>query len=311
MIIEAPPPQGAFGQKAVRRKAARVIHDSLQRYCAWAARDGGYDKLKVIPNLIAEVVDAPETQESLVKYMNDRMGDLSRLQREFYRADHDRSLWSPARARLARKDKRSLGRLDKSSGKIVRAGLKRGFLSDDTTPPSTPGLSWDSQTASTPGSTPRLPSAKRRRYGSPSVDDRTMMDDYYLQSPDIKADMDHEASMSFKSEVSMVDEVPLANVAPRPSTPINEDEIMYRRQPPVVYGLFIIGTSIFLLTADSSKGEDAYISFHVDMDFADKFQSVWNALTVAIAVCSARDELMSRLDDFAPTTSVYDSDPDA
>ncbi|PFH58436.1 hypothetical protein XA68_13688 [Ophiocordyceps unilateralis] len=40
-------------------------------------------------------------------------------------------------------------------------------------------------------------------------------------------------------------------------------------------------------------------------------RSVWNALTVAIAVCLARDELMARADDFDPSAVVEESDPDA
>ncbi|KAG6134844.1 hypothetical protein E4U38_002102 [Claviceps purpurea] len=74
--------------------------------------------------------------------------------------------------------------------------------------------------------------------------------------------------------------------------------VVYRREPPVVYGLFVLRSSVFLLTVDSAKGLDAYVSFHVDMHFMDRHQSVWNALTIAIAVCLARDQLAGRVEDF-------------
>lgn len=104
------------------------------------------------------------------------------------------------------------------------------------------------------------------------------------------------------------DEKPLAAFDPPPCTP--PPKTGYRRRPHVVYGLYILGTSVFILTADSSKGGEGYISFHVDVNFADNHQSVWNALTVALVVCSARDELMSRLDDFKPAVITCDSDSD-
>lgn len=72
----------------------------------------------------------------------------------------------------------------------------------------------------------------------------------------------------------------------------------YIHQPPVVYGLFILRTSVFLLTVDSAKGDSAYVSFHVDMHFMDRHQSVWNALTAAIVVCMARDQLVERMELF-------------
>ncbi len=88
-------------------------------------------------------------------------------------------------------------------------------------------------------------------------------------------------------------------------------EVGYRRKPPVIYGLFVLGTSVLILTADASKGEEAYIRFHLDISFADSHQGVWNALTIAAIVCAARDDLMTRTDDFVPLPLVEESDPDA
>ncbi|KAG5920145.1 hypothetical protein E4U42_006283 [Claviceps africana] len=89
-----------------------------------------------------------------------------------------------------------------------------------------------------------------------------------------------------------------------------DDEVVYRRKPPVVYGLFVLRTSVFLLTVDSAKGPGAYVSFHVDMHFMDRHQSVWNALTVAIAVCLARDQLARRVEDFEESSHVEGSESD-
>lgn len=90
------------------------------------------------------------------------------------------------------------------------------------------------------------------------------------------------------------------------------DLSQFRRRPPVVYGIFILRTSVFILTVDSAKdGKNAYVSFHVDVHFMDRHQSVWNALTVALVVCLARDELMTRLDDFETADMPEESDPDA
>ena len=88
-------------------------------------------------------------------------------------------------------------------------------------------------------------------------------------------------------------------------------EMGYRHEPPVIYGLFVLDTSVFLLTVDSAKGPDAYVSFHVDMDFKDQHQSVWNALTAAIPVCLARDTLIQRREEFDALSVVSESDPDA
>lgn len=87
--------------------------------------------------------------------------------------------------------------------------------------------------------------------------------------------------------------------------------IEYRRPPPVVYGFFILNSLVFCLSADPAKGEDCPITFHVQIDFEDRHQSVWNALTVAIIVCLARDEMMTRLDEFEKVPTEVESDPDA
>ncbi|KAF4126540.1 hypothetical protein GMORB2_0276 [Geosmithia morbida] len=341
-VMEAPSPHKSRDKKAVRRSAAHLIHDSLDRFCEWAARDGGYDKLSVVPNLAVEVIEAPEKQHDLVQSMTERMHDLVRLQQEFYRVDRDPDFWSTFEPHLTGSSSKrpgirrsSLKRKRESSKKPASIKRQRLDFEDDTTPPSTPDLLWDdndqavASAGSTPGPRPQSQasgSAKRQRIGtstpSPGVDRSA---DFRLPDPEtpkiIKSEQpDDEADGKNSTKTTIKTESPptqprsgtattSATAINPPRTPSSEPE--YSRRPPVVYGLFIIGTSVFLLTADSSKGEDGYISFHVDINFSDNHQSVWNALTVAIAVCSARDELRSRLDDFDPASIEYDSDPDA
>ena len=87
----------------------------------------------------------------------------------------------------------------------------------------------------------------------------------------------------------------------------------YRRRPPVIYGLFIVHTVVLVLTVDSAKAapDEAQVSYHVEVNFNSPYQGVWNALTVAIPVCMARDDLRSRLADFPVLGHAEESDPDA
>ncbi|UKZ59608.1 uncharacterized protein TrAtP1_000909 [Trichoderma atroviride] len=102
---------------------------------------------------------------------------------------------------------------------------------------------------------------------------------------------------SFEDDVSMKD-IPLAQTTPSQS-PLLSSPLPFRRPPPVIYGFFIISTTVCLFTVDSSKDESSMnLSLHLDMNFHDQSQSVWNALTVAIVACLARDDMMTRMDDF-------------
>jgi hypothetical protein len=86
----------------------------------------------------------------------------------------------------------------------------------------------------------------------------------------------------------------------------------YRRKPPVVYGLFVVSTTVMVLTVDASKEpEDAFTSYQVEVSFGSKQQGVWNAMTLAIVVCLARDEMMERKLDFDVFQPDTESDPDA
>lgn len=64
--------------------------------------------------------------------------------------------------------------------------------------------------------------------------------------------------------------------------------------PPVLYGLFIVNTTLLVLTVDPAKGPAAHVSYQVEVNFSKQNQGVWNAITVAIVVCLARDDMVSR-----------------
>jgi hypothetical protein len=86
----------------------------------------------------------------------------------------------------------------------------------------------------------------------------------------------------------------------------------FRRPPPVLFGLFIIHTMVLILTVDSAKPPGtAQVSYHVEVNFNSPYQGVWNALTVAIPVCMARDDMRRRVGDFPLLEADSESDPDA
>lgn len=80
-----------------------------------------------------------------------------------------------------------------------------------------------------------------------------------------------------------------------------EDELMLEPQdpqyvvhPPVLYGLFVVNTTLLVLTIDSTKGEFAHVSYQVEVNFNKRNQGVWNAITVAIVGCQARNDTIWR-----------------
>jgi hypothetical protein len=81
-------------------------------------------------------------------------------------------------------------------------------------------------------------------------------------------------------------------------SPKAEGEDRVGRPPPVLYGLFVVNTTLLVLTVDPSKGPQAHVSYQVEVNFNQRNQGVWNAITVAIVVCLARDDMISRLEYF-------------
>lgn len=298
--------------RTLRHRAAEHIKDALDDYLNWAARDGGYSNSRVLPNIIVEVVDAPDTQEGILSFMTTRMKALGRLQREFYREDRPQGFWKSVRPWVMATDSKKRKSLKK---KRRARHLKRKAPARKAT---TPDMAWDELSdESTILETPMEHLAigvKRRRIVRGSSNDMDELGDYDQPMPSIELDTDSFMTNGIDCypvtgecpSTPQMTTLPVDKFGPEPS------HLNFSRKPPVVYGLYVMGTSVFLITVDSSKGENGYVSFHVDINFADNHQSVWNALTVALAVCAARDELMQRLEDFSPASvDQCDSDPDA
>ncbi|OAQ68913.1 hypothetical protein VFPPC_13756 [Pochonia chlamydosporia 170] len=234
-------------QSGLRQKAPQLIKKSLDKYVAWAAEDGGYSNLRIVPNITTAVMDAELGEKGITSTIERRMRALAMAQREFLRVNRDESFWDVSEVENAAKhtDWPDL---------LVEKYVKR--IEEQTAAASKDGSCQ---------STPIQPST--------SPKDTTTTGES-TRSPDAHGLVSDETHQSLLTTVE------------------------YRQKPPVVYGLFILRTSVFVLTVDSAKGDSAYVSFHVDMHFMDRHQSVWNALTAAIAVCLARDQLVERMDEF-------------
>ncbi|VUC37686.1 unnamed protein product [Clonostachys rosea] len=287
-LIESENLLSPTNQRTARRRVAKLIKARLDKTLGWAARDGSYDKLNVIPNIIAEVVEAPEEEARVVAYMTARIRALAMLQREYLRVDRSDDFWTSIEPRLMRPKRRT----NKSLTGRIRAGMKRSLDSTRSTPDLVDDdmttLSLDSPATILHDTEHR--SLKRRQIASPS------------SSEDELTEIDGFGDLSTPYRVA-----PKSTTTP-PRTPATPE---FCRKPPVVYGLYILGTNVFVLTLDSSKGDAGIVSFQVHVDFFDKNQSVWNALTLAVPICAARDELMTRLEDFTPFPAQEEVDPDA
>ncbi|KAH7319915.1 hypothetical protein B0I35DRAFT_430139 [Stachybotrys elegans] len=249
-------------QSSQRRKVPNMMKRSFDAYLAWAAEDGGYKNLRVVPNVIVELISLDLDAEVITEYMKRRMRAVAELQREFWKVDRDPDFWDTTMPQLI-DSKNLLASMRAQSVESRRASRKRSA--------SAAGLSENGAAVDSPErrtEQAETDSPKKRRL------DEQLTADEYLQ-------------LQLSSEVD------------------------YRRQPPVVYGLFILNSLVFFLTVDPAKGEDCPVSFHVQLDFEDRHQSVWNALTVAIVTCLARDDMMTRIDSFDELPAEADSDPDA
>lgn len=299
-----------------QERAAELIKSSIDNMIAWAARDANYADLKFVPNIMTEIVEQSQAQEDIVDLLKQRMRALARLQREYLKIDRGDDFWSSNDCRIL-----GLGHKKRNSrSKKYRAGMKRGT----ETRPSTPqparhdlakGLRKTKSSASLVSLSPRIKqestSKKRRLSRKLGYEPDELAE---LQQSEVSellnlsgASMRKSTPKRRKTIIKQEPESDSEQVSPQ-SIPAKPE---YRRKPPVIYGLFVYNTHVFLLTVDSSKGDDAYVSYHLDINFADNYQSVWNALTVAAVVCLARDDMMLRLDDFKPAPADILSDPDA
>ncbi|PMB64725.1 hypothetical protein BM221_009566 [Beauveria bassiana] len=238
-------------ESGLHHRVPGMIKDGLDRFLAWAAEDGGYSHLRVVPNIITEIVDTKMLEGDITALLQARMRALARLQRDNDNSAEDELARAPLAPTAA-----------DHSGAAPRR--RRPFAA-------IPAMELDELAQPGDSVTGLLSSSASERDGLFS---------------------------SAASTTSLVS-------SPSPATIIR-----YRRPPPVVYGFFILNSSVFILTADASRGDNAYVSFHVETDFLDQRQSVWNALTLAIVTCLARDDMRRRTEDFEPLAAEEDSDPD-
>ncbi|KAF4496010.1 hypothetical protein FAGAP_7843 [Fusarium agapanthi] len=267
-------------QSGFRMKVPQLIKRELDKYLSWAAQDGDYLHLRIVPNILTEIVDTKMLENEITEHIQNRMRALAKLQREFLREDRNPQFWDVIKPSVFASPKI---KLEPNDGLTSFGG-------------------WLTPAEGRLGSHPRvgnvIPITKTHEVAvkiepglkSPSISARVLPKTVMLS---------RESYHSQSTSPSLPDE---------PQTPPRHT---YRRHPPLVYGLFIINTWALVLTVDSSKGSDAHVSFQVQVDFKDEHQGIWNALTIAIAVCLARDELRTRASDFQELPCVEDSDPDA
>lgn len=84
---------------------------------------------------------------------------------------------------------------------------------------------------------------------------------------------------------------------------------LYKRQPPLLYGIIVAQTIAIFVTLDSSKPE-AKLRHITHFDFKEPKMDVWNGLALAIICVVARNYMMSIKDEFEEDDD-SSSDPDA
>ncbi|KAI8723375.1 hypothetical protein NCS52_00193300 [Fusarium sp. LHS14.1] len=303
-------------QSGLRRKVPHLIKRELDKYISWAAQDADYAHLRIVPNIMTEVVDTTMSEYDITEYIQGRMRSLAKLQREFLREDSNPRFWDVLKPSIMTSPmikvepddcSPTLGRWSASTEIRRNSHLCINELSPATPCPD--------------GKVKVEPELESPRLGGVNAD---KLIQYHKKGrmkviePRREKDRQKPAEAKKSTRPPAQAKTPSREASPThshsppsPVEPQTPPTHTYRRHPPVVYGLFILNTSVLLLTTDSSKGPDAYVSFQVQIDFQEDNQSVWNALTIAIAVCLARDELRTRSGDFEELPCLSESDPDA
>ncbi|KAF9772031.1 hypothetical protein IL306_010294 [Fusarium sp. DS 682] len=267
-------------QSGLRNKVPQLIKRELDKYLNWAAQDGDYLHLRIVPNILTEVIDTTMPESEITEYIQNRMRLLAKLQREFLREDRNPQFWDVLKPSVFTSPKI---KLEPDDGLASFGG-------------------WLTPAKSRRGSHPHV----GRVTSTTEINEVAVKIEPGLKSPGISTRELHK-TITIPKE-------PYISRSPSPSSPSEPQtppQYSYCRHPPVVYGLFIVNTSVLVLTTDSSKGSDAYVSFQVPVNFQDEHQGIWNALTIAIAVCLARDALRTRASDFEELPCLEESDPDA
>lgn len=321
-LIELTASVRTASESGLRCRISNLIKDALDKYLAWAAEDGGYSHLRVVPNIITEVIDTEAHGHDIAALMQGRMRAFGRLQREFYREDRDASFWDVS------------GALDLTPSKAWVARDVADDEEDRTMKTTVDDLLLQKYLSPRKKHNARKRKRTRRRHRSSTSAEDELATDIKMESPELSSSV-LKRHRTFASPVSEIDDLakPMdamqmpstpgserresRGIFSSPSTPATDvsspaaaSPVRYRRRLPVVYGFFILQSTVFILTVDPAQGDRAYVSFHVEADFMDVGQSVWNALTVGIVACMARDELRLRRDDFEERDDGEESDPD-
>ncbi|KAL7924247.1 hypothetical protein ACQKWADRAFT_319739 [Trichoderma austrokoningii] len=298
-------------QSGLRRKTPQMVKKALDKFIRWAAEDGGYNHLQYTPNVLVEVLDKNVEQADLTSTIEARMSALARLHRKALviddnatesmdidrevemqiKAETEASGEQQQRTRLLKQRGRSWGKFgSRIMSKLL--GLIRF-----------------------------RPIIKPESHGETKViddddEEQTAIDGRRRTAERVGVKMEENEKLGIKPEcfqddVSMMD-IPLAQAVVPSQSSLLPSPLLFRHTPPVIYGFFIYTSTVLLFTVDSSKDESSMnLSLHLDMEFEDQGQSVWNALTVAIVACLARDDMMARMDDFEEKSAAEESDVDA
>lgn len=281
-----------------------MIKKALDKFIRWAAEDGGYNHLQYTPNVLVEILDKNTEQADLTSIIEARMNELARLHRKALAIDHNVT----ESMDIDREVEMQIKSEAEASDEQKRQLLKQR------------GRSWGKFGSRIMSKLLGLirfrPIIKPETHGETKViDDEneeqtaiTDLDEHRAGYVSVK--MEEDEKFIIKPE-SFEDDIPMKDI-PLAQSPLLPSPLPFRRPPPVIYGFFIISTTVCLFTVDSSKDESSMnLSLHLDMNFHDQSQSVWNALTVAIVACLARDDVMTRLEDFEEKRAVEESDVDA
>ncbi|OTA04690.1 hypothetical protein A9Z42_0052880 [Trichoderma parareesei] len=311
-------------QSGLRSKAPQMIKKSLEKFLNWAAEDGGYRHLEYLPNIIVEIVDRQrEDMPQTAAFVEMRMRDLARKHRQKLAIkpekeegevegdvdmEVERQIRGEAEASNEEQQKKqattttttSRSRSWRMFGSRVMDRLFRLIGRRSVIKPEYHG---ETSVIESDADEPMTPETDDPAGGPVNVKQED--DD---EDEEIRVAIKRELHSESEDDIAMAD-IPLASPSAANSASL---PTLYRRQPPVIFGFFIVGAEVMLLTADSSKDEAAMnLSLQVTLNFEDRSLSIWNALTVAIVVCLARDDMMQRMDDFEETRVVEESDPDA
>ncbi|KAM0462685.1 hypothetical protein ACHAPV_003509 [Trichoderma viride] len=286
-----------------------MVKKALDKFIRWAAEDGGYNHLQYTPNVLVEILDMNTEQADLTSIIEARMNALARLHRKALAIDQQNVTESMD---IDRQVEMQIKSEAEASDEQQRQLLKQR------------GRSWGNFRSRIMSKLLGLirfrPIIKPESHGETKViddedEEQTAVGERKQTADRVSIKMEEDEKLnikpeSFEDDISMKD-IPLAQTIPSQS-PLLPSPLPFRRPPPVIYGFFIISTTVCLFTVDSSKDESSMnLSLHLDMNFHDQSQSVWNALTVAIVACLARDDMMTRMDDFEEERVVEESDVDA